>query len=117
MVSVGAKRSGIISSGSEMPRSQGRLSIAMEAEPAEIGQPTMPPVRPFRVGGLAETFWVYEGAVRLPVPNELVMNWGEPAGDRAILVTVEYQVCSATTYFPPVLATLDLVVGERPDTD
>ena len=60
------------------------LKVTVEAEPAEIGEVVLPPAHPFRVDGLDEQFWVYEGTVRLTVPIEFVMNRGEPAGDRTI---------------------------------
>ncbi len=102
---------------SPVPDGYTALSLTVEAEPAEIGQPTLPPASSFRVEGLDEQFWVYEGSVRLTVPVEFIMNRGDPAGNRTIRVTVAYQVCSATTCFPPAAATLNLVVGERPDAD
>jgi peroxiredoxin len=98
-----------------IPEGYTPLSLTVEAEPAEIGQPTLPPASPFRVEGLDEEFWVYEDAVRLTVPIEFVMNRGEPGGDRTVRVTVEYQVCSATTCLPPTRSTLDVVVHERPE--
>jgi peroxiredoxin len=102
---------------SPVPDGYTALTVSIAAEPAEIGEPSMPLPSAFRVEGLDEEFRVYEGDIRLQVPIEFIMNRGDPAGDRTVRVTVEYQVCSANTCFPPSLATLDLVVGERPDAD
>ena len=93
------------------------LSVAVAAEPAEVGKPILPSPSRVRLEGLDEELLVYTGAVRLVVPLEFVMNRGEPAGERTIRVTVGYQTCSASSCDPPEQATLDLVVGERPEAD
>lgn len=93
------------------------LGIEVEADSAEIGQPDLPPAQPFRVDGLDEDFWVYDGSLRLNVPIEFILDRGAPAVDRAIRVTLEYQVCSATVCLPPATTTLELSVSPRPDVD
>src|SRR5262245_12481143 len=62
-----------------------------------VGKPNWPRPHPYRVEGLEDEFFVYEGRVCVALPVTLT----EEAGDQALQVTVHYQTCSETDCFPP----------------
>jgi peroxiredoxin len=99
----------------ESPSDYTPLSVQVSAERAVIGEAEVPVSVPFKLEGLDDNLRVYEGALRLSVPLEFVMDRGEEMGDRAIDVRVRYQACSETTCYPPTEAKFKLTASARPD--
>ena len=91
------------------------LSVDVVADRAVIGQAEAPVAAPFKLEGLDDELFVYEGVVRIKVPLEFVMDRGEVMGDRAVGIRVRYQTCSETTCYPPSEETFALTVSARPD--
>ncbi len=81
------------------------LSVTLDPrESLAMGPVELPPGRPFRLEGLAEELYVYEGAVRAALPFWLLGNVGEVV----LSARVRYQACSDRECFPPAEVTLDL---------
>ena len=93
------------------------LSVEVAAEGAEVGEPAWPAGKPFKLEGLDEELWVYEGNVRVDVPFEFIIQRGEPMGDRTVTLTVRHQACDAGTCCLPEEASFQLVVKERPSVE
>ena len=89
------------------------LCVELSADGAEVGQAVWPEPHRLRVEGLNEELWVYDGSVRVDVPFEFIIQRGEPMGDREVTVKVRWQVCDASTCWPPEQASLRLLVHER----
>ncbi len=92
------------------PIPEGYIPVSVDIAPLEgvqLGGPTWPLPRPFRVEGLDEAFFVYEGTIRVSVPVTFTTR---DAGDQTLRVTVRAQACSATECLPPHSVTLDLPV-------
>ena len=71
-----------------------------------VGEPTWPTPHPYRVAGLAEEFFVYEGTIKVSLPVTLT----EEGGDQTLQVTVHSQSCSAVDCFVPTTTRLALPV-------
>ncbi len=81
------------------------LSVTLDPlECLEMGPLELPPGRPFRLEGLAEELYVYEGAVRAALPFWLLGNVGEVV----LTARVRYQACSDRECYPPAEVTVDL---------
>jgi peroxiredoxin len=91
------------------------LNIEVSANRAIIGGSELPEPWAFKIEGLADDLWVYEGNLHLSVPLEFVMDRGDAMGDQSIIVRVHYQACSETTCHPPSEAVFELVASARPD--
>ena len=98
---------------SQSPADYVPLSVELSAEGAEVGQPLWPEPHRLDVEGLNEELQVYDGPVRVEVPFELIIQRGEPLGDREVTVNVRWQACDATTCWPPEQASLRLPIHER----
>ncbi len=86
--------------GQPIPRGYVPLSIAVEpVERLLVGEPTWPAPAPFRVQGLPEQFYVYEGSLRVALP--LTFGMRPVAGDQLISVTVGFQACTAAECLAP----------------
>ncbi|GAC1505322.1 MAG: hypothetical protein NVS1B3_03380 [Candidatus Dormibacteraceae bacterium] len=89
--------------------------LVVEVEPQsglEVGEPELPPARPFKVEGLEEQFYVYEGNVRVTVP--IAVNVPAEHGEITVRVTVRHQVCSDTECMPPSASTFSISLQEAP---
>jgi uncharacterized protein len=80
-----------------------------------VGKPTWPTPQPWRVEGLGDEFFAYEGQVRVTLPVTLT----EEGDDQTLQVIVRYQACSATDCFLPSTVRLALPLNaadhvERP---
>jgi hypothetical protein len=64
----------------------------------------------FRVEGLDERFWVYEGTICGALPFAFTAPPG--AGDQVLQATVIYQACSTSTCLPPERIHLETLVKE-----
>lgn len=93
------------------------LSVDVIADRAAVGETDWPEAKPFRVEGLDDEFWVYEGRIRVSVPFEFIYQRGEEVGNRRVALRIGYQVCNATTCFVPEEATLEIEAHERPGVD
>jgi DsbC/DsbD-like thiol-disulfide interchange protein len=72
----------------------------------EVGEPVLPAPHPFRVEGLDEQFFVYDGKVTVAVPVVFTRN----VGDQTLHVEVRFQACSADQRQRPNRLSLDLPV-------
>lgn len=83
------------------------LSVTLDPiEGLEVGEPVLPTPHPFRVEGLDEQFFVYEGKVTVAVPVVFTRN----VGDQTLHVEVRFQACSADQCQRPNGLRLDLPV-------
>jgi hypothetical protein len=89
------------------PIPEGYTPLEVEIDPLETleaGPLELPEPRPFRVEGLDEEFFVYEGSVRGARTLLLTKNLGEVT----LGVKVHYQACSDVACFPPGEVSLQL---------
>ncbi len=91
------------------------LNIEVSANRAIIGESELPEPRAFKLEGLDDDLWVYQGNLHLSVPLEFVMDRGDGMGDQSIAVRVRYQACSETTCYPSTEAAFELAASARPD--
>jgi hypothetical protein len=97
--------------GSPTPEAYVPLGIEVTAIPGmDVKSGRWPSSRPFRVPGLNEQFLVHEGTVRGLLP--LVFTAPPGAGDHVIKAIVRYQLCSASTCWPPATIPVELPVRE-----
>jgi peroxiredoxin len=83
------------------------LSVTVASvEGLEVGEPVLPTPHPFRVEGLDEQFFVYDGKVSVAVPVVFTRN----VGDQTLHVEVRFQACSADQCQRPNGVRLDLPV-------
>jgi DsbC/DsbD-like thiol-disulfide interchange protein len=81
------------------------LSITVAPMPGVIiDEPLWPISRPFRVDGVEEEFWVYEGKLTVSLP----LIFSEEGDDQTVQITIPYQACSATPCFFPSTIRLEL---------
>jgi hypothetical protein len=91
------------------PIPEGYIPLTIEVAPLAgmvVGEPTWPAPHPYRVAGLAEEFFVYEGTIKVSLPVTLT----EEGGDQTLQVTVHSQSCSAVDCFVPTTTRLALPV-------
>jgi hypothetical protein len=91
------------------PIPEGYIPLAIEVAPIEglvVGNPQWPTPHPFRVAGLDEAFYVYEGTVAVSLPVTLTQE----GDDQTLQVGVRYQACSNTDCFLPNSIALHLPV-------
>jgi peroxiredoxin len=77
------------------PIPDGYIPLSVEVAPVdgmEVGPLDAPAPSPFRVEGLNEQFFVYEGSVQVSVP----LTFPVATEDQTLDVRVRYQACSAT---------------------
>jgi len=77
------------------PIPDGYIPLSVEVAPIEgleVGIVEAPAPHPFRVSGLDEQFFVYEGAVQVTVPLTFIAV----TENQTLEVAVRYQACSAT---------------------
>ncbi|HEX9015723.1 MAG TPA: protein-disulfide reductase DsbD N-terminal domain-containing protein [Chloroflexota bacterium] len=89
-----------------LPVPEGYTPLAVEVEPLEgmeLGPLKLPEPRPFRVEGLDEQFYVYEGTVHGSMPIVLTKNLGEVT----LRTKTQYQACTDALCYPP-----DVLVAE-----
>jgi peroxiredoxin len=82
------------------PIPDGYVPLSVEVGPIEgldVGQLEAPRPKPFRVAGLDEQFYVYDGSVTVTVP----LTFGQAVGDQVVEVLVRCQACSETECSPP----------------
>ena len=83
------------------------LSVTVASvEGLEVGEPVLPTPHPFRVEGLDEQFFVYDGKVSVAMPVVFTRN----VGDQTLHVEVRFQACSADQCQRPNGVRLDLPV-------
>jgi Disulphide bond corrector protein DsbC/AhpC/TSA family len=91
------------------PIPEGFVPLAIEVAPLPglvVGEPQWPTPRPFRLEGLDEQFYIYEGNVRVALPVTLTQE----GDDQTLQVMVRYQACSQMGCFAPQTITLELPV-------
>lgn len=91
------------------PVPEGYTPLSIDVAPIEgleIGELEGPAPRPFRVEGLDEEFFVYEGRVRLALP----LTFAQRTGDQTVDVTLRYQACTTTDCHIPSAVRLQLPV-------
>jgi hypothetical protein len=81
------------------------VSVAL-LDGLEVGSATFPAPHPYRVEGLEEEFFVYEGDVRIAVP----LTFTKEGDDQTLQVTVGYQACNDSGCFAPQTMSLQLPV-------
>lgn len=92
------------------PIPDGYIPLSVEIAPIGglvLGAPQLPEPHPFRIEGLDEQFFVYEGGVLVTLPLTFTER---DAGDLVLHVTVRYQACSATDCLIPATLMVDLPV-------
>jgi peroxiredoxin len=92
-----------------LPIPDGYVPLSVTLAPVdglEVGEPVLPTAHPFRVEGLEEQFFVYEGMVSVAVPVVFTKN----VGDQTLRVEVRFQACSADQCQLPNGLRLDLPV-------
>ncbi len=97
------------------PVPTGYVPLGVDVTPfdgLEVGQPTWPAGRKFRVAGLDEEFSVLDGTIRGSLPVTFAVAAGR--GDLGVDVAVRYQACSDTRCLPPATLRLSLPVREAP---
>ena len=96
------------------PIPEGYVPLSIEVAPVEglvVGTPAWPEPHPFRVAGLDEQFYVYDGTVRVALPLTMTRR---DAGDLHLPVTVRYQACSASDCLMPAAVSLELNLAAAP---
>ena len=96
------------------PLPEGYIPLSVEVAPVEglaVGEPAFPEPHPFRVAGLDEQFYVYDGTLRAALPLTMTRR---DAGDLRLPVTVRYQACSASDCLMPATVTLELPLAATP---
>ena len=91
------------------PIPEGYMPLAIDIAPIEgmvVGNLKWPPPHPFRLAGLDETLYVYEGKIAVSLPVTLTQE----GGDQTLEVRVQYQACSDTDCFMPSAISLRLPV-------
>ncbi len=91
------------------PVPDGFIPLSIEVEPfegLEVGELEGPEPRPFRVEGLGEAFFVYEGAVKVALP----LTFTKRVGDQTVRVAVRYQACTESDCLIPQAVRLALPV-------
>jgi hypothetical protein len=91
------------------PIPEGFIPLAIEVAPLPglvVGEPQWPTPRPFRLEGLDEEFYIYEGNIRVALPVTLTQE----GDDQTLKVMVRYQACSQMGCFAPQTITLELPV-------
>jgi len=73
------------------------------------GDPAAPVPKPFRVEGLDEQFYVYEGAVRLVIPVSFLTE----DIDLVVPIKVSYQICSDVECWPPANWSFEIPVAAK----
>ena len=77
-----------------LPIPEGYVPLSVSVAPIEgleVGEPVLPTPHPFRVEGLEEQFFVYDGTVSVAVPAVFTQN----VGDQTVRLEVRFQACSA----------------------
>jgi hypothetical protein len=91
------------------PIPEGYIPLSVEVAPLdglEVGPATFPTPHPYRVEGLEEEFFVYEGNVKIAVP----LTFTKEGDERTVHVTVGYQACNDSGCFALQIVTLPLPV-------
>ena len=76
-----------------LPIPDGYVPLSVTVAPIEgleVGEPVLPTSHPFRVEGLDEQFFVYDGKVSVTMPVVFTRN----VGDQTLHVEVRFQACS-----------------------
>ena len=95
------------------PIPEGYVPLTVEVAPVErlvVGALEAPAPHPFRVEGLDEQFFVYEGTVKV----SRTLTFWERTGDHTLDLTVRYQACSADACLMP--GAIRLQLPARPQT-
>jgi len=93
--------------GLPIPEGYVPLSVSLASiEGLEVSEPVLPTPHPFRVEGLEEQFFVYDGKDSVAVPLVFTKNMG----DQTLHVEVQLQACSADQCQRPSRVRLDLPV-------
>ena len=90
-----------------LPIPEGYVPLSVSVAPVEgmeVGKPVLPAPQPFRVEGLEEQFFVYDGKVSVAVPTVFTKN----VGDQALHLEVRFQACSSDQCQRPNAIRLDL---------
>ena len=91
------------------PIPEGFIPLTIEVAPMPglaVGETQWPPPHPFRIDGLDEEFYIYEGNLTVSLPVTLTQE----GDDQTLKVVVRYQACSHTGCFTPRTLTLELPV-------
>jgi hypothetical protein len=91
------------------PIPEGFIPLAIEIAPIPglvVGEPQWPAPRLFRIEGLEEEFYIYEGNIKVTLPVTLTQE----GDDQTLQVRVRYQACSHMGCFAPQTITLELPV-------
>ena len=91
------------------PIPEGFIPLAIDVDPLPglvVGEPQWPTPRSFRIEGLDEQFYIYEGSIRVTLPVTLTQE----GDDQMLKVIVRYQACSHVGCFAPRAITLELPV-------
>lgn len=96
------------------PIPDGYQTLEVMVAPIErvvVGEAEFPAATPFRVTGLDEQFYVYDGHMRVALPISFM---GVDAGELAMRVTVSFQACSAMECLAPRSLEFLLPIAEKP---
>jgi hypothetical protein len=90
------------------------LSVGLAPiEGLEVEEPILPTPHPFRVEGLEEAFFVYDGKISVAVPAVFTKN----VGDQTLHVEVRFQACSSDRCQRPSRVLLDLPIKAEKHVD
>jgi hypothetical protein len=91
------------------PIPEGFIPLTMEVTPIPglvVGEAQWPPPHPFRIDGLDEEFYIYEGHLTVALPVTLTQE----GDDQTLKIVIRYQACSHSGCFAPRTLTLELPV-------
>jgi hypothetical protein len=98
--------------GEPVPDGYVPLSVVVAPlERVQVGALQRPAPQPFRLAGVDEEFWVYEGTVQLALPLTFMLVDG---GEQRVTLQVGFQVCSDRDCLPPTAVALELRLPEAP---
>jgi DsbC/DsbD-like thiol-disulfide interchange protein len=99
-----------------LPIPEGYVPLSVSVVPIEgleVGEPVLPTPHPFRVEGLEEQFFVYDGKVSVAVPILFTKN----VSDQTLHVEVRFQACSSDQCQRPNGVRLDLRIQAEKHVD
>ena len=86
--------------------------VATGTEGLEFGEPQFPPTKPFKIEGIDDEFYTFDGQVEIVVP---VVSTIREVGDAEIGLTVSFQACTGEMCYLPRTEKLRLGLTTAPN--
>ena len=86
--------------------------VATGTEGLEFGKPQFPPTKPFKIEGIDDEFYTFDGQVEIVVP---VVSTIREVGDAEIGLTVSFQACTGEMCYLPRTEKLRLELTTAPN--